>query len=205
MVPRMDFVLIPGMWLPGSVWDPVTAHLTSLGHRATALTLPGQGDGNRSAALDDQVTAVVAAVDAAPGGAVVVGHSAAGSLAWTAADRRPDAVPAVVLVGGFPNADGDRYFDAFAAVDGLVAFPGWEPFEGPDAADLDQHQLMLVCPEFTPSEARGWIAAGEVPELAAATTVEFVDIDSGHWPMVTRPVELAEILAGVADRLAHRP
>ena len=70
----MDFVLIPGMWLPGSVWDPVTAHLTSLGHRATALTLPGQGDGNRSAALDDQVTAVIAAVDAAPGGAVVVGH-----------------------------------------------------------------------------------------------------------------------------------
>lgn len=236
MVPRMDFVLIPGMWLPGSVWDPVTVHLTSLGHRATALTLPGQGDGNRSAALDDQVTAVVAAVDAAPGGAVVVGHSAAGSLAWTAADRRPDAVPAVVLVGGFPNADGDRYFDAVAAVDGLVAFPGWEPFEGPDAADLDQHQraefsaqvvpvpetvthgtirltdqrryevpVMLVCPEFTPSDARGWIAAGEVPELAAATTVEFVDIDSGHWPMITRPVELAEILAGVADRLAHRP
>jgi len=232
----MDFVLIPGMWLPGSVWDLVARHLTSLGHRATALTLPGQGDGDRSATLDDQVTAVVAAVDAAPGGAVVVGHSAAGSLAWTAADRRPDAVSAVVLVGGFPNADGDRYFDAFAPVDGLVAFPGWEPFEGPDAADLNQHQrarflaqvvpvpatvthgnirltdqrryevpVVLICPEFAPSEAREWIAAGEVPELAAASIVEFVDIDSGHWPMVTRPVALADILAGVADRLAHRP
>jgi hypothetical protein len=47
MVPRMDFVLIPGMWLPGSVWDPVTAHLTSLGHRATALTLPGHRDPGR--------------------------------------------------------------------------------------------------------------------------------------------------------------
>ena len=34
--------------------------------------------------------------DAAPDGAVVVGHSAAGSLAWMAADRRPDAVRAVV-------------------------------------------------------------------------------------------------------------
>ena len=232
-VAGMNFVLLPGMWLPGSVWKPVTAHLTGLGHRATALTLPGQGDGDPSATLNDQVSAVVAAVDDAPGGAVVVGHSAAASLAWMAADRRPETVRTVVLVGGFPEADGELYFGAFAPVDGLVPFPGWEPFEGPDAADLDQRQraafsaqvvgvpetvthgtvrltdprryevpVVLVCPEFTPDEAREWIAAGE---LAVSSRVEFVDINSGHWPMVTRPVELAEILANVADRLDHRP
>jgi pimeloyl-ACP methyl ester carboxylesterase len=37
-----------------------------------------------------------------------------------------------------------------------------------------------------------------VPELAKAKHVELVDIDSGHWPMVTRPAELARLLAAAA-------
>lgn len=223
----MDFVLIPGMWLSGAVWEQVTTRLAALGHRATALTLPGQGDGDSSATLQDQIDAVVAAVDAAPGGSVVVGHSAAASLAWMAADRRPDSVRAVVLVGGFPEPDGELYFGPFEPVAGAVPFPGWEPFEGPDAADLDEGQraafsaaavavpetvthgrvrlsdqrryevpVVLVCPEFTPEEAREWVAETEL----AAASVEYVDIDSGHWPMLTRPAELAAILARVADR-----
>jgi pimeloyl-ACP methyl ester carboxylesterase len=59
--------------------------------------------------------------------------------------------------------------------------------------------VVLVCPEFTPAQAREWIAAGELPELAKAKKVEFVDIDSGHWPMFTKPVELARLLAEVAS------
>jgi hypothetical protein len=52
------------------------------------VTLPGQGDGNASATPADQLAAVVAAVDAAAGTPMVVGHSAACSLAWLAADAR---------------------------------------------------------------------------------------------------------------------
>lgn len=224
----MNIVLVPGMWQSGSVWEAVAARLMRSGHRVTTLTLPGQGDGNLSASLEDQVDAVVAVVDAAPGGAVVVGHSAAATLAWMAADRRPEAVRSVVLVGGFPEADGALYFFAFAPVDGVVPFPGWEPFEGADAADLDEEQragfaeravsvpeavthgivkltdrrryevpVVLVRPEFTPAEAQEWIVG---TELAASASVELVDIDSGHWPMITRPVELADVLAEVADR-----
>ncbi|BAK37449.1 hypothetical protein MLP_44350 [Microlunatus phosphovorus NM-1] len=51
--------------------------------------------------------------------------------------------------------------------------------------------------EFTPAEAQEWIVG---TELAASARVELVDIDSGHWPMITRPVELADVLAEVADR-----
>ncbi len=69
---------------------------------------------------------------------MVVGHSAASTLAWLAADRRPEKVAKVVLIGGFPSADGARYADFFEPQDGVVAFPGWGPFEGPDAADLDE-------------------------------------------------------------------
>ena len=225
----MDILLIAGLWLDAAVWDDVVPALAELGHRPVPIALPGQGDGDTSVALADQLAAVLAAVDAASGKPMVVGHSAACSLAWLAADARPDKVGKVALIGGFPTSDGQPYADFFESVDGLVPFPGWKPFEGPDAADLDEAArrrfaeaavpvptgvtrgvvrlrdarrfgvpVVVVCPEFSPEQARGWIRAGEAPELAAVEHVEFVDIDTGHWPMVTAPVELARLLAAAA-------
>src|SRR5262245_44517791 len=133
----MDILLIAGLWLDGSAWDQVVPALEAQGHRAEALTLPGQGDGATSATLDDQMAAVLAAVDAADR-PMVVGHSAASTLAWLAADARPETVAKVAMIGGFPNADGTPYADFFEATDGVMPFPGWGPFEGPDAADLDE-------------------------------------------------------------------
>ncbi|WP_413760643.1 alpha/beta fold hydrolase [Streptomyces sp. MMBL 11-3] len=226
----MDILLIGGLWLNASVWDRVASALEPLGHRAVQLTLPGQGDGSVSATLDDQLATVLAAVDAASGKPMVVGHSAACTLAWLAADRRPERLAKVALIGGVPTVDGQPYADFFAVRDGVVPFPGWGPFEGPDAADLDDAArrevaaaavpvpegvakatvrltderrfgvpTVLVCPEFTPAQAREWIDAGDVPELARAKHVDFADIDSGHWPMISRPVELARILAEAAE------
>ena len=227
----MDILLIAGLWLDGSAWNDVAPALEALGHRPVPLTLPGQGDGAASATLDDQVAAVVAAVDAASGKPLVVGHSAAGTLAWLAADARPEKVGAVALIGGFPTADGQPYADFFEVKDGAVPFPGWDPFDGPDSADLDEEArqaiasaaipvpegvtrgvvhlsderrfdvpVVLVCPEFTPAQAREWIDAGELPELARAKHLDLVDIDSGHWPMVTKPAELARLLSEAATR-----
>ena len=227
----MDILLIAGLWLDGSAWDDVAPALEALGHRPVPLTLPGQGDGATAATLDDQVAAVVAAVDAASGKPLVVGHSAACTLAWLAADARPEKVGGVALIGGFPTADGQPYADFFEVKDGAVPFPGWGPFEGPDSADLDEEArqaiasaaipvpegvtrgvvhlsderrfdvpVVLVCPEFTPAQAREWIDAGELPELARAKHLDLIDIDSGHWPMVTKPAELARLLSEAATR-----
>src|SRR4029450_8900639 len=96
-----DILLIAGLWLDGSAWNDVVSELEALGHRPVALTLPA----HRSATLDDQVAAVLAAVDASPGRPLVVGHSAAATLAWLAADARPDTVAKGVLIGGFPAAE----------------------------------------------------------------------------------------------------
>jgi pimeloyl-ACP methyl ester carboxylesterase len=225
----MDILLIAGLWLDGSAWDDVVPALEKLGHRPVPLALPGQGDGSAAATLDDQLATVLAAVDAAPGRVVVAGHSAACTLAWLAADRRPDKVATVALIGGFPSGDGERYADFFELTDGAMPFPGWARFEGPDSADLDEQTrgamaaaaipvpegvargvvrlsderrfdvpVVIVCPEFTPAQARAWIGAGDVPELAKAKHVEFADIDSGHWPMFTEPAELARLLAAAA-------
>jgi pimeloyl-ACP methyl ester carboxylesterase len=225
----MDILLIAGLWLDGSVWAGVAGGLEDRGHHAVPVTLPGQGDGNTSATLSDQVATVVAAVDAAAGSPMVVGHSAACSLAWIAADARPDKVGKVALIGGFPSSSGEFYADFFPPEDGAVAFPGWGQFEGPDSADLDDAAkrsfasaaipvpegvtrgvvkladerrfdvpVVVVCPEFSPAQAKEWIDGGEVPELAKAKKLSYVDIDSGHWPMISAPAELARLLSEAA-------
>lgn len=225
----MDIILLAGLWLDASIWDPVASRLGSLGHHPVAVRLPGQGAHPADATLEDQHAAVLGAVDAATGPVLVVGHSAACTLAWMAADARPGAVARVALIGGFPQADGERYADFFPLVDARMAFPGWEPFEGPDADDMSEEQrramsaaaipvpegvargvvhlrderrydvpVTLVCPEFSPAQARAWLEAGELPELARARHLDFADIDSGHWPMITCPATLAGLLAGLA-------
>jgi pimeloyl-ACP methyl ester carboxylesterase len=156
----MDIVLLAGLWLDGSAWEAVVPELDRRGHRALPLTLPGQGDGKESATLDDQVAAVLAAVDAASGRPMVVGHSAAATLAWQAADARPDKVAAVVIIGGFPAADGDAYADQFPERDGVVPFPGWEPFERADAADVDDETRQRVAVATVPVPGR--VAKGVV-------------------------------------------
>ena len=159
---------------------------------------------------------------------MVVGHSAACSLAWLAADARPGKISKLILIGGFPSPDGGAYFDA--CQDGALPFPGWGEFEGPDSADLDDAAkqdiasaaipvpegvirgvirladerryavpVVLICPEFSPAQAREWIDHGQVPELAKSKDVSFVDIDSGHWPMISAPAELARLLAQAAE------
>ncbi|MFF5083650.1 alpha/beta fold hydrolase [Actinoplanes sp. NPDC000266] len=217
----MTIVLLGGLWLDGSAWREVVPELERRGR--TAVPVPPTG-----LTLTDQIDAVIAAVDAAPGPAVVVGHSAASALAWIAADRRPGKVAKVAMIGGFPSEDGKAYADFFEIKDGVMPFPGWAPFEGPDAEDLGEEArkefeasavavpegvargvvrltddrrfdvpVVLVCPEFSPAQAREWVKDGDVPELARVKHLDYVDIDSGHWPMVTRPAELAEILAAL--------
>ncbi len=225
----MDILLLAGLWLQHSAWREVVTELCRLGHNPRPIALPGVDDGSTSATLHDQLDVVVAAIDQSDR-PMVVGHSAACTLAWMAADRRPELVSKVALIGGFPATDGENYADFFEVTDGAMAFPGWEPFEGADSADLDEETrdtiasnaipvpegvsagivtltdprrfqipTVIICPEFTAEQAQGWIDGGEVPELAAADSLSFADIETGHWPMVSAPVELARVLHAAAS------
>ncbi|MGB8859546.1 MAG: hypothetical protein WCC60_09830, partial [Ilumatobacteraceae bacterium] len=124
--------------------------------------------------------------------------------------------------------EGAEYSPFYDLVEGVMPFPGWEPFEGPDSADLGEaakarlaadavavpgavaHGIVrysddrrtavpvtLVCPEYSPEQAQEWLAGGSMPELSAVTHLSYADIDSGHWPMTTKPTELAALLAAI--------
>ena len=69
-------------------------------------------------------------------------------------------------------------------------------------ADERRHDVpvVLICPGFTPARAREQLGHGQVPELATSKDVSFTGIDSGHWPMISAPAELARLLAQVAEQ-----
>jgi pimeloyl-ACP methyl ester carboxylesterase len=206
----MDILLIAGLWLDGSVWGDVAAELEKHGHRPVIVTLPGQGDGSASATLDDQLTAVLAAVDASPDAPMVVGHSAASTLAWLAADARAERVAKVAMIGGFPNADGATYADFFPVVDERMPFPGWEPFDGPDSADLDEALRARIADAAIPVPAgvsKGVVRLSDerrydipivliCPEFSPADAQQW--IDAGDLPELSKAkrVELVDIPTG---------
>ena len=77
-VPRMDVLLIPGLWLDASSWEDVLPSVRAEGLRARPLTMPGVGRPAAESAdvgISDWVDSVVAEIDRADGEVVVVGHS----------------------------------------------------------------------------------------------------------------------------------
>ena len=228
----MDIILIPGLWLDGSSWSRVVPCLERAGHRVVALTPPGH-DGQDPAAVTygDLVAAVVTEIDNSADHVILVGHSAGCAAAWAAADRRPDRVGCVVLVGGFPIPHGSPILDGFEPVDGVLPFVGWAAFDGPDTADLDESAkaeleghmtpapgqyalgiqelsddrryripVVNVCTEYSADELRSWSEQGFAPvsELRKLQHAGYVDLESGHWPQVSRAGDLAEVILRAA-------
>lgn len=228
----MDIILIPGLWLDGRAWDDVLPHIKGGGHNPLPMTLPGQGDGGPEATLDDQLNALRSCLDSLDAPALVVGHSGHATLAWLGADRMPDKVAGVAMVGGMPEAEGNPYFSGLKPTDGVLMFPGWEAFEGPDSDDIphemrdriaaqmhgvpegvvsapvhyenpDRHQIpvIMVCPEYSPEDAQEWLKAGHLPELEQAQKLTYVDLDSGHWPMFSKPEAFGKAIVEIANSL----
>jgi pimeloyl-ACP methyl ester carboxylesterase len=140
--------------------------------------------------LRDHVEAVVAAIDDADGPVLLVGHSAGSGIAHAAVDARPDRVARAVYVGGFPTPDGRPLVGGLLAENGEVAMPDWREIgEEANVVDFDE-------------DLRSWVEAGEegVSELARIREVEYVDLPGGHWPQLTQPERLAELIVRAAEQ-----
>ncbi len=155
----MDIILVPGLWLTSSSWDAVTPALEAAGHRAQALTLPGMEspDADRSGVgRQDHVDAVTAAIDAATGPVLLVGHSMGGVLCWAAADARLDRVAGVVFLASEPGIP-EQSDSMFPVAGSDVPLPAWEFFDAEMVEDLDD-------------QLRARIRAGSVPSPLGAVT-----------------------------------
>lgn len=153
----MNIVMIPGFWLDGNSWNNVAAPLTEAGHTVRTLTLPGleSPDADRSGiTLRDHVDAVVAAIDAAEGPVVLVGHSGGGAIAHAAVDARPEQVSRVVYVDSGPLGDGLAINDELPVVGDEVPLPDWSLFEDADLTDLDDELRDMFRSIAIPEPAR---------------------------------------------------
>ncbi|NHN54740.1 alpha/beta hydrolase [Calidifontibacter sp. DB0510] len=62
--------------------------------------------------------------------------------------------------------------------------------------------MTLVCPEYTTEDAKEWATEddGPGPELRRTVAVDYVDIGGGHWPQLTQPERLAQVILGGVPR-----
>jgi pimeloyl-ACP methyl ester carboxylesterase len=176
----------------------------------------------------DHVDAICAAVEAARSPVVLAVHSATGFSGYAASDRVPERIAAMVYVDTAPGKgalapdfDGvERPLDwkeieEEENLDGLseeqketfrrraVPVPGGvfrETVELTNDARRDVPST-LVCTGFTSEQVQTWAREQDwawlagVGELRNAT---WVDLPTSHWPMWSRPRELAAIIGDVA-------
>lgn len=116
----VDFVLVPGGWCGGWVWNQVAPLLAAAGHRVHSLTLTGLGERSHllapSVDLETHIADVVNALAWNElGDAVLVGHSYGGMVVTGAADRAAERLRSLVLLDAFLPRDGEALFDIMAA------------------------------------------------------------------------------------------
>ena len=115
MTDTQTFVLVHGSWQGAWSWDGVRDHLRARGHRVITPALPGRGDVGEDRSWighDDNVAAVLAALDADGAAPVILaGHSLGGVTISQVADQRPDRVARLIYCAAFVLDDGESASD----------------------------------------------------------------------------------------------
>jgi pimeloyl-ACP methyl ester carboxylesterase len=185
-----------------------------------------------SVTLSDHVDAICDAVRAAGSPVVLAVHSGAGFPGYAASDRIPELIAAMVYVDTGPGMGAmDADFDGVELplhppdkladeenLDGLseeqletfqsraVPQPGGvlrESAELINDARLDVPSTV-VCTGYTSAQYKDAVKEGYgfVRGLTELRDVTWVDLPTSHWPMWSRPQELAAIIGDVAKRAA---
>lgn len=225
-------LLIPGHWLGAWAWDEVLEHLTSLGHRAIPLTLPGLDEtdsGRLTRTLEEQAAAIEQAASGRSGPVVIVAHSGANAPVSLVLDRHPELFSRVIWVDSGPAAPGAAFAPDFPAdLEGL-ALPPFEmlgeqaSIEGLNADQLERFRnravsepgtvlrqivqltndarldvpTTLVCCSMPSAQVQELVKARHpmFAEVASLKNIHYVDLPTGHWPMWSRPTDLAQVIA----------
>jgi pimeloyl-ACP methyl ester carboxylesterase len=181
-----------------------------------------------SITMSDHVDAICDAVRAAGAPVVLAVHSGAGAPGYAVTDRIPERIAAMVYVDSGPATGAlDPDFDAVEkplpsreeleeeeSLEGLteehletfrrraVPEPGAALREGAvltNDARLDVPSTV-ICTSLTSDQIKGAVKEGYpwIGGLAELRDVIYVDLPTSHWPMWSRPRELARIIGDVA-------
>jgi pimeloyl-ACP methyl ester carboxylesterase len=183
-----------------------------------------------SITLTDHVDAISDAVTAAGRPVVLAVHSGAGYPGYAASDRVPERIAAMVYVDtgagtGAMDPDFDAVEKQLPSADELAASENLEglseeqletfrqravPQPGGslrDSIELTNDARLdipstVICTGYTSEEYKDAVKEGYgfVAGLAELRTVTYVDLPTSHWPMWSRPQELAAIIGDVAKR-----
>ena len=180
--------------------------------------------------FDDHVRAIVGAVESKERPVVLAVHSASGFSGYAASDLVPDRIAAMVYVDTAPgkpplqaDLEGDKDFvweeiEEEENLDGLseeqkqtfreraVPVPGgvargtWQ-FTNDARRDIPS---TLIATGFSAADYQKyaaehpeWAFLAGLPELRNAT---WIDLPTSHWPMWSKPGELARIIGEVATQ-----
>jgi pimeloyl-ACP methyl ester carboxylesterase len=183
-----------------------------------------------SISLADHVDAICAAVESAGAPVVLAVHSGAGASGYAASDRVPDRIAAMVYVDSGPatgaldpsfegaelplpsaeqlaeeeNLDGlsERQLQTFR--DRAVPEPAGALRDAPELSNDARLDVptTAICTGFSSEEYKAAIEQGYawLGGFAELRNLTWVDLPTSHWPMWSRPQELAEIIGDVARR-----
>jgi pimeloyl-ACP methyl ester carboxylesterase len=129
-------VLVHGHMHGAWCWDKVVPLLEAQGHRVVTVDLPGRGDDaipHVEATLErftDSVAKIVRALDEP---AILVGHSAGGTVLSELAERMPEKIAQLVYVAGILLPAGESIFSTMVAsgpMDPAIVIDGDSAFIG---------------------------------------------------------------------------
>src|SRR5215217_7460193 len=184
--------------------------------------------------LSDHVDAICEVVAAAGAPVVLAVHSGAGAAGYAASDRVPEQIAAMVYVDSGPATGAlDADFDGIEKplpspeeleqeenLDGLseeqldnlrqraVPEPGGVLREAPQLTNDARLEVptTAICTGYTSDEYKAAVTAGYawLGGFAELRNVTWVNLPTSHWPMWSRPEELARIIGDVANADARR-
>ena len=178
--------------------------------------------------MSDHVDAICEAVEAAEAPVVLAVHSGTGFAGYAASDRVPERIVAMVYVDSAPgtgamNADFEgvdmplpppEELAEDENLDGLseeqletfrqraIPQPGGVLRQGAELTNDARRDIpsTIICTGFPAEKVKaaveqGYAWLGGITELRDVT---WVDLPTSHWPMWSKPQELADIIGGIA-------
>ncbi|MCQ3829261.1 alpha/beta hydrolase [Microbulbifer elongatus] len=229
----MEFVLVPGAWAGGWIWDEVAKSLRDRGHNVHQLTLSGLNEQSETCEIGlsthiEDVESYI--IRHGLESIVLVGHSYSGIIVGQVATRGRVSIRHTIFIEAFLPVSGQSLLDVSglsideeerAILENEGMWPAPSRAELATQPRLNDADINLLCAKQRPHPGKtvtdavklesplvdipatfiaheGWLSFSREHDLLATLkssgSWRFKNIEGGHWPMLTIPQKLAELI-----------